>query len=1066
MKTNIFSPSINIIRDREHDFNYVPTRNGEKAFNKIFNASETGVSAFSIVGAYGTGKSAFIIALEKVLNGKADYFKLPELELKYDSLFVVGEYNSLEKVLRKELNIEADVDFFKQFKRKIASYKRKKQGLLLVIDEFGKFLEYAAKENTDTEIYFIQQLAEFVNTPNTPIIFITTLHQAFEDYSLELSRAQKKEWEKVKGRLVEVTFNEPVEQLLYLASARIEQKAIKPSVTEKNQQELFKSIENSNAFPLKDYFNYEFAKKLFPFDILSATTVTLAFQAYGQNERSLFSFLESNDYLGLNDFASGDEFYNLSHVFDYLIYNFHSLLNSKFNPHAVQWRAIDESLERVDGAFDKNVNDAKKIIKTIGLLSIFGRKGQQINLDFLTVYARHALKIENASEIIQLLTSKQIIRYRAYSSRYVLFKGTDFDINSELELAEDRVSYDLSVVNKLRDYFNFPIYLAKRSYFETGTPRYFQTIVSEKPYDVEPEGNVDGFINLIFNPKYSEEKLLSHSKRSKKAILYGYFIKSDEIRRKLIDIEKIEIVKQKCPDDAVALGELNNQQQIAKHELNDLILSSFYGKKDLVKWCFQGEILHFHEVKELNATLSDIADKVYHKTPVFKNELMNREKLSGTISGAKRKLVKQILENFGAPHFDFPEDKYPPEKTIYLSLIENTNIYKRCGDQWCFDKPSDVSFTYLWKESVKFLESCAISKRKLSDFISLLKKRPYKLKSGFIEFWLPVFLISKQKEYAFYEEDKFIPELTADILDVAMKQPHKYYINTFMLDGKSLELFNQYRYFLNLAEEKTPDANTFIETIKPYLTFYKRLTPYAKQTKSVSGKAQRVRAVLTDTEDPKKVFFEEMPRALQVNLDEEKSIENFTIIMKEATRELSYAQSALLNRLEMVINESIGETDKSFPENKMLLQKRFSNVKEEKLTTKLKVVLQRINSPLDDRESWINSIATAVVHKSLDKFTDDDESKFKSLFSQYIFDLDNITEISDEDIDVEKEDVLKLELTSFVKGVQKRLIRLPKKQDEALNDRKGDFKSLMKGTDKQENIALLLKLLQEEIENE
>src|SRR5690606_17223629 len=113
-----------------------------------------------------------------------------------------------------------------------------KIGQLIVVDEFGKFLEYAAKESPEEELYFIQQLAEFANTPELPVLFITTLHQPFEDYALSLDKTQRNEWDKVKGRLTEVSFNEPVEQLLFLASERIKQKKYSCRIKVKYQKQL------------------------------------------------------------------------------------------------------------------------------------------------------------------------------------------------------------------------------------------------------------------------------------------------------------------------------------------------------------------------------------------------------------------------------------------------------------------------------------------------------------------------------------------------------------------------------------------------------------------------------------------------------------------------------------------------------------------------------------------------------------------------------------------------------------------------------------------------------------
>ncbi|MDZ7720659.1 MAG: hypothetical protein U5K72_17715 [Balneolaceae bacterium] len=79
-------------------------------------------------------------------------------------------------------------------------------------------LEYAAKENPEQELYFIQLLAEYANEEDKNIFFITTLHQAFDSYAHGLDLQQRKEWDKVRGRLKELTFNEPVEQLLFIAS--------------------------------------------------------------------------------------------------------------------------------------------------------------------------------------------------------------------------------------------------------------------------------------------------------------------------------------------------------------------------------------------------------------------------------------------------------------------------------------------------------------------------------------------------------------------------------------------------------------------------------------------------------------------------------------------------------------------------------------------------------------------------------------------------------------------------------------------------------------------------------
>ncbi len=88
----------------------------------------------------------------------------------------------------------------------------------------GNFLSMLLRNKPEKELYIIQKLAEFVNDPEKNIIFIVTLHQGIEAYGSRFDKKEKNEWEKVKGRLKEIAFNEPVEQLLYLAAKKLDNK--------------------------------------------------------------------------------------------------------------------------------------------------------------------------------------------------------------------------------------------------------------------------------------------------------------------------------------------------------------------------------------------------------------------------------------------------------------------------------------------------------------------------------------------------------------------------------------------------------------------------------------------------------------------------------------------------------------------------------------------------------------------------------------------------------------------------------------------------------------------------
>lgn len=159
---------------------------------------ESGLHSFTVIGSYGTGKSAFIVALEKHLSGEHEYFEPLNGHFngckEFEFLNIVGEKESFLQALSQELRVEATPkSLIRSLEKKQKALSTKGACLVVVIDEFGKFLEYAASVDPDRELYFIQQLAEFVNDEQKNILLITTLHQNFDAYAVGLTEAQRKE---------------------------------------------------------------------------------------------------------------------------------------------------------------------------------------------------------------------------------------------------------------------------------------------------------------------------------------------------------------------------------------------------------------------------------------------------------------------------------------------------------------------------------------------------------------------------------------------------------------------------------------------------------------------------------------------------------------------------------------------------------------------------------------------------------------------------------------------------------------------------------------------------------
>lgn len=1067
---NNFTTSVNIIRDTDRDFNYIPTPNARQVVSQIVNDFKKGIRSFNVVGTYGTGKSSFLLAFEQSIKGTKRYFEPNFLtNPKFEFVTIIGSYSSIVEqfadAFEAQTNKYQQENILSEIYNRYHSIGKDNKVLFIFVDEFGKFLEYASKHNPEQELYFVQQLAEFCNNPKHNIVLITTVHQSLESYAYALSRTQQQEWTKVKGRFREITFNEPVEQLLFLASEYVaenfEAKTSK-SVIEK----CLKLTIETKAFNFNKNFLKEIALKLYPLDILSANVLTLSLQRYGQNERSLFSFLESSDHTGLAKFNKKENpFYNLSNVYDYLNFNFYSFLTSKYNPDFSAWSAIRSSIEEVERAFDSNINDYIKTVKTIGLLNVFSASGSILDLNFFIDYLTIACGVSDAKDVIKNLEAKNIIRYRSHSKRFILFEGTDLDIQTALIEAGNKISEVVDITTLLNKHIQFNPVFAKQYSFSTGTPRYFEFIISDYPIQRTPEGEIDGFVNLVFNSKLKEGDIQNKSKLQEEAIVYCFFKNSAEIKTLLFEIEKIQKVLEENKDDKVAKRELENIIESQIRLLNHYITDSIYSGSKEVKWFFNGIEKKINDKKDFNKLLSQVCSLVYDTTPVFKNELVNKHKISPTIHTAKRNYFRALANDWDKENLGFEDSKFPPEKTIYLSLLKENGISpirENATDVIAIDNKS--SFFKLWRASEGFLERAKIEQLKVSQLCELLNKRPFKLKQGLIDFWVPTFLFLKRDDFAVFGEDSYIPNLSEENLELIAKYPEKYAIKTFDIEGIKLDIFNSYRKFLNFTTEQKFDNNSFIETIKPFIVFYKQLPEYSKNTKRLSPSAIRIRKAIETSKDPEETFFDAFPSALGLTLSalqqDKSKLQNFTTSLQESVRELRTAYDELIKRFEdFICSEFIGQNF-NFDEYKKYLQKRFSKLKKHMLLSSQKTFVQRLDSPLDDRKAWLNSIAQSVTGKTLDAFSDEDEIMLYEKFKAMILELDSLTKISKTDIDESKEEVIGVKIDSFFSKIDPKVVRIPKNKSKEIEHLKNELKNKL-GNDNTANIAAVLKLLKE-----
>lgn len=982
-----FSLSANIENGFAEGSQYIVTPNAQKAIHNIVNDFRSGIHSFTIIGTYGTGKSSFLLALESDLLRKSEKkYLLEESNLSdssggYEFLNIIGDYAELSKLLSQKLNVEGSSNsILDELKYYYNSCQQKKKFLIVVVDEFGKVLEHAAKNNPEQELYFMQKLAEFVNVPNRNILLLTTLHQNFSSYAKGLSEAQSNEWTKVKGRFKEITFVEPIEQLLQLASLQLqdERSTKVPSYT----SEIFK-LAKETRFVSQD-FSEDVANQLYPLDTFSAYAITTAIQRYGQNERSLFTFLSSKGSNSVSEFETAKNLtYNLQKVYDNILYNFYSYLKDA-NADSMSWSSMQVSIERVEG---QNWEDkeqmlaAVNIVKAIGLLNLFSVAGFRLTAESMATYARLAMNIPDAESIIRQLETKKIIRFAAYKERLMLFEGTDVDLEAEIREAGLMVARPVVFVNELRVFFNKRISPVKAHYYHKGTPRFFDYRIEEEPLDITPSGDTDGYIELIFSTsKNALKDIKEKSENSEHALIFAYFTNTEDIVEHLYSINKYRYLLERVLDknDRVAVSEIQKLKEYEETLLNKSISDNLFSYRNRVVWIYNGKEQKVESHRDFNQLLSLVCNEVYSKTPVMINELFNKHKLSGTISAAKKNYLVALTEHSSDPDLGFPDEKFPPEKTIYYSLLKNTGLHK---DGNFADMPTNDGIMPLWDACEFFLRNTENKARKISELIKMLSAQPYKLKQGFLDFWIPTYLYIRRQDFALYDASRgaYMPEVNMEFFDLLQKHPADFEIKKFAMDGVKLGFFNQYRRFVNLGDEFSITNENFIETIKPFLSFYVRLNDYTKHThKFDHSSTMRFRDVLATAKDPEKAFFEDLPEALgfdQEKLKQKEFINQYGQIIQRAIRELRTCYTHLIDRLEERLVDGLGLESGEYSEYVIEIRHRLANVKTYLLTDKQREFYHHAMTEYDNRILWYQSICYTILEQRLDALRDEQEEK-------------------------------------------------------------------------------------------
>jgi len=313
----------------------------------------------------------------------------------------------------------------------------------------------------------------------------------------------------------------------------------------------------------------------------------------------------------------------------------------------------------------------------------------------------------------------------------------------------------------------------------------------------------------------------------------------------------------------------------------------------------------------------------------------------------------------------------------------------------------------------------------------------------------------------------YLPSFTTEVAELIFKKPNSFVIKGIEVDGVRLSLFNKYRTLVNQEVSDKIMNKGFPEIARPFLVFYKQLSPYAKHTeKYLNEETIKLRTTLLNAKELEKTFFEDLPKCFGYSIHDldkdNEALQSFADTLQNSIRELRLQDTSLADRYLEFINNYITDDKIDFEILRSKLRERYPISIEKMLSNRQKSVVRRIHSEIPEEALWLSSLSQAVIGKALNKMNDEDEQILHNSTAVILNELDAFAELNSLNVDSDKELAIRYEIQASDHSTAfNQTIVLKKKQLKEINKLEKEVDTLLEGRDGDIRKGLLLKMLKD-----
>lgn len=781
-------------------------------------------------------------------------------------------------------------------------------GIFVVYDEFGKYLEGSSEIKDTMDIKMLQDFAEKCNDRfnKSQLHLFLISHKQIDNYIGKIAKEKVDAFKAVKERFKTVSIESNDIEIYEMVGQVLKKDAGKFGTfiaRHKTQfDELKKLLNNSGrsaqrklgAFgKIANKIGDQFVEQCYPLHPYSMLILPKVSELIAQNERTIFTFLASDEKNTAPNFAKvcKDAFPILEPdiIYDYFEPQFRG------EPYGSdirkQWQIANSAVAKLNAS--ESVL-AIKIVKTLALIYIINQfEVLPPSLDLIYEIYSCTYNKSEISRAINLLNEEQLLIELQFKPHVKIKESSGNNIPEMIKEESLRLDHG----------FNYKVVLQKAlttQYFyptiyndEHEITRYFWFDFIEYSDLAEIE-NIDEYISniqadgailaVLLNAKEKNKAIEIISRFNNERIVFVLPKDPARIRAQLLEYEAINTLIKKYSNNDILVDELKYIREDL-HDLIDNYIDVNYlkpeHKKSLVYYL--GDKIEIARKSELSLLLSRICDNVFAHTPIIVNENINRNSISPQMKTARQKIISNLFERNSKENIGLASSQ---DINVFRSLFVVTNIISDPNHPVVDITQAREDVRYVLDIINDFFLSSSLSEKCFSILYDRLinPEQGIGLKRGVIPFYIAAVICMHKSGVVIYSRTREIPMSTNLILSIN-EAPDKYKIKLQNWDvdvdsyiSRLETIFSQY------LDHSDKEYSVFYFIVNAMQRWHAQLPKFNRETKLYCNDKLELKKEKIETTKIKEILSRPECNAHEVlfsDFSEVFGIEDFSVITRK-----------------------------------------------------------------------------------------------------------------------------------------------------------------------------------------